>query len=157
LADSTAAAPLQGPPPRALASILVADDDPGLVGVLSIAFKAAGYKVTTAPDGTKGLAAVEQARFDVLVLDVLMPGATGWEVLQSAIDRTPLGKALPRAIMMTGFNQEYVVDMSLLRREGVSAMLLKPFPASLLVDEVRRALVMSPQFALPRAPQRTTA
>jgi CheY-like chemotaxis protein len=141
----------------ATATVLLADDDPGLVGILAIAFKVAGYKVTTAVDGTRALAALDDARFDVLVLDVLMPGGTGWEVLQRAIDRTPLGKALPRAIMMTGFNQEYVVDMTLLRREGVSAMLLKPFPATLLVDEIHRALVMAPQFAVPRANQPTKA
>jgi CheY-like chemotaxis protein len=141
----------------ATATVLIADDDAGLVQALAIAFRAAGFKVTTAEDGTSALDALGKARFDVLVLDILMPGATGWEVLQRAIDRTPLGKALPRAVMMTGFNQEYVVDLAALRREGVSAMLLKPFTPDNLIDEVHRALIDVPQFALPRANQGTKA
>ncbi len=136
--------------PEALASVLIADDDPGLLAALGIAFRKAGYAVESAADGERGLETVGRRRFDLLVLDILMPGATGWEVLARAIERTPAGEPLPRAILMTGFNQEYVVDIRVLREEGVGAMLLKPFPAATLLDEAARLLCEAPRAALPR-------
>lgn len=139
------------------ASVLLADDDPDLVAVLALAFRASGLQVTTAGDGSAALEALESGRFDVLVLDILMPGATGWEVLARALEGTAAGSPLPRAILMTGFNQEYVVDMRLLQQEGVAAMLLKPFPATTLIEEIRRALSLPPQVAQPRAPQAAPA
>jgi CheY-like chemotaxis protein len=133
-------------------SVLLADDDPGVLGTLAIAFRRAGYAVETAADGARALALLESRPFDLLVLDILMPGATGWEVLARAVERTAPGAALPRAIVMTGFHQEYVVDMGLLRQEGVGAMLLKPFPATDILDEAERVLAAEPHFSLPKAP-----
>jgi CheY-like chemotaxis protein len=132
------------------ASILLADDDPGTLQILSMALRSGGYRVEGALDGSVATEAVERGAFDLMVLDILMPGASGWEVLDRAIERTPPGAPMPRAILITGFNQEYVVDMAVLRREGVSAMLLKPFPATDLLDEVRRVLALPPQLAAPR-------
>ena len=83
-------------------------------------------------------------RYDLLVLDILMPGATGWEVHARALERVPAGSHLPRAILMTGFQQEYVVDFRVLQEEGVGAMLLKPFPASTVLDEAARLLAEPP-------------
>ena len=146
----------QSPAP-ASPSILLADDDPNLVRVLSFAFKASGYRVEMALDGAVALEALELGRYDVLVLDILMPGATGWEVLARAIEQTPPGKELPRAIFITGFNQEYVVDMNMLRQEGVAAMLLKPFTATTLIEEIQRVLAQPPQYSRPRANQPSKA
>jgi len=139
------------------ASILLADDDPGTLRILSMALRSGGYRVEGALDGSVAIEAVERAPFDLMVLDILMPGATGWEVLARAIERTPAGAPMPRAILITGFNQEYVVDMSVLRKEGVAAMLLKPFPATDLLDEVRRVLALPPVMAVEKAKQPTTA
>ena len=135
------------------AKILLADDDASVLLTLSMAFKSAGHTVAQAADGTKAIAAVESGTFDVLVLDILMPGATGWEVLAKAIERTPAGSPLPRAILITGFNQEYVVDLNLLRQEGAAGMLLKPFTATDILDEVQRVLALPPQTALPKPSQ----
>ena len=141
----------------ASASILLADDDSSVLQTLSMAFRADGHRVEAASDGARALEALEKGRFEVLVLDILMPGATGWEVLAKAIEATPAGSPLPRAILITGFNQEYVVDMALLRQEGVAAMLLKPFTATALLDEIRRVLSLPPEFALPRPSLGATA
>ena len=138
-------------------TILLADDDAAVLQVLAFAFKKAGYHVTTAEDGTKALAALEGKRYDLLLLDILMPGATGWEVLARAIETTPAGKPLPRAVLITGFNQEYVLDFQLLQEEGVSAMLLKPFTAAVILEEVERVLAMPPVFTLPKAAQKSKA
>ena len=78
-------------------------------------------------------------------------------MLARAIETTPAGKPLPRAVLITGFNQEYVLDFQLLQEEGVSAMLLKPFTATVILDEVERVLAMPPVFTLPKAAQKSKA
>jgi CheY-like chemotaxis protein len=139
-------------PPR---SVLVADDDPAVEQVLAMAFRKSGYEVDTAKDGTAALGLVDRRAYDLLVLDILMPGATGWEVLARAVERASPGAALPSVILITGFNQEYVVDIRVLREEGVGAMLLKPFPASDILAEAERLLAEAPRTSLPRAGQKT--
>ena len=145
------------PQPRNPVSVLVADDDRGLLKFIEMAFRNAGYAVSTAIDGATAVTAVKQRRFDLLVLDILMPGATGWEVLEAAIAETPVGGKLPRAILVTGFNQEYVVDFSLLQKEGVGAMLLKPFTPQTLVDEAARVLEGPAKVARASTPASTPA
>ena len=131
-------------------SVLLAEDDPSALQVLAFALRSAGYAVECAPDGARALEALDRSRHDLFVLDILMPGATGWEVLARALQITPPGQPLPRVILMTGFHQEFVLDMELLRREGASSMLLKPFKASVLLDEARRVLALEPSYSLPR-------
>ena len=134
-------------------TVLVADDDPSILKTLGFVLRAAGYLAATAPDGRSAMEYVERERFDLLLLDVLMPGATGWEVLAHAQARTPAGTELPRAILITGYNSEYVVDIDLLRRAGVGAMLLKPFTATQVLEEVERVLELPPVRSLPRDPE----
>ena len=63
--------------------ILVADDDPTVRLLLVTHLEADGHEVSTVEEGTAALAAVRQDRPDALVMDVMMPGLTGWEVLQA--------------------------------------------------------------------------
>jgi two-component system alkaline phosphatase synthesis response regulator PhoP len=71
------------------ASILVVDDDPEIVTMLSTRLGKRGYQVTTAPDGNKALELAKQQKFDVVLLDVMMPGKSGWEVAR-ALKQDPL-------------------------------------------------------------------
>lgn len=65
------------------ASILVVDDDPEIVSMLSTRLAARGYKVTTASDGNRALELAKRDRPDLLLLDVMMPGKSGWEVARA--------------------------------------------------------------------------
>ena len=60
--------------------VLVADDDPEILSLLSIRLGRAGYQVLEAIDGEQTLAAVRQHYPDLIILDVMMPGKNGWEV-----------------------------------------------------------------------------
>jgi len=137
--------------------LLLADDEACVRDPLASLLGSAGFQVTSTKDGTEAIAALAAHRFDILVLDILMPGATGWEVLAQAVADTPPGRALPRAILITGFHHEYVVDMEALRSEGAAGMLFKPFPPKTLVEEVQRVLGMDPHYALPREAARAAA
>jgi CheY-like chemotaxis protein len=61
-------------------SILVVDDDPEIVTLLSTRLGKRGYKISTASDGTQALAIVKRDKPDLVLLDVMMPGKSGWEV-----------------------------------------------------------------------------
>ena len=63
--------------------VLVVDDDPEIVTMLSTRLGKRGYKVSTASDGTKALEMAKEDRPDVVLLDVMMPGKSGWEVARA--------------------------------------------------------------------------
>ena len=60
--------------------ILVADDDPEILGMLSLRLQKRGYDVIEASDGEQTLEAARAQKPDLIVLDVMMPGKNGWEV-----------------------------------------------------------------------------
>ena len=65
------------------ASILVVDDDPEIVTMLNTRLTKRGYKVTTASDGNRALELAKRDRPDMVLLDVMMPGKSGWEVARA--------------------------------------------------------------------------
>jgi DNA-binding response OmpR family regulator len=60
--------------------ILVADDDPEILGMLALRLAKKGYSVLEASDGVQTLAVAREKNPDLIVLDVMMPGKNGWEV-----------------------------------------------------------------------------
>jgi DNA-binding response OmpR family regulator len=65
-----------------VATILVIDDEPDVIEVVSVALEKAGHTVLTAPDGQTGLMLTLTRQPDLVVLDVMMPGIDGFEVLR---------------------------------------------------------------------------
>jgi two-component system alkaline phosphatase synthesis response regulator PhoP len=65
------------------ASILVVDDDPEIVTMLNTRLTKRGYKVATAGDGHKAIELAKREKPDVVLLDVMMPGKSGWEVARA--------------------------------------------------------------------------
>ncbi len=63
----------------ALTSVLVVDDDPGIVGFLELALGDEGYEVRVASNGREGLAQTQRRRPDLILLDMNMPVMDGWE------------------------------------------------------------------------------
>lgn len=70
----------------ARASVLVVDDDPVIRSMLTASLEASGHEVTTAKDGSEALELVRAQGFDVILLDVLMPGMNGDQVLEHLKD-----------------------------------------------------------------------
>jgi len=63
--------------------LLLIDDEPDILRVLSMSLKADGYEVITAPNGTEGIAAFEKEKPDIVITDIKMPGMNGIEVLKN--------------------------------------------------------------------------
>ena len=72
-----------------MANILVVDDDPAVQATIKIVLERAGHGVVVAGDGRNGLAIFEAEAFDLLVLDIFMPGMDGLETMKLIHQRQP--------------------------------------------------------------------
>jgi len=116
--------------------ILVADDEPNIVISLEYLLKREGYAVTIARDGQEALDAIARDQPDLLLLDVMMPKKTGFEVCQEI----RLNEALQhiKILMLTakGRDTDVVKGMAL----GADAYMTKPFSIRDLVQKVAEML-----------------
>jgi two-component system phosphate regulon response regulator PhoB len=87
-----------------VAKVLLVEDDFSLRDVYSARFAAEGYTVVTASDGEEALAAAVREHPDLIVLDVMMPKISGFDVLD-ILRSTPATKAT-KVIMMTALSQD---------------------------------------------------
>src|SRR5580765_4348490 len=86
------------------ASILVVDDDPEIVTMLTARLTKRGYKVTSASDGTSALECAKREKPDIVLLDVMMPGKSGWEVARS-LKHDPVTEHV-KIIMVTAIGEK---------------------------------------------------
>jgi CheY-like chemotaxis protein len=86
------------------ASILVVDDDPEIVSMLSTRLSARGYKVSSASDGHRALELAKRERPDIVLLDVMMPGRSGWEVAR-ALKQDPITSSI-KIVMVTAIGAQ---------------------------------------------------
>jgi DNA-binding response OmpR family regulator len=120
------------PEPR---RILVVDDEPHIRRVLSAVLGSRGYEVMMASDGTEGLDEFETEEIDLVILDLMMPGANGLEILSKI--RTNQHRADTPVIILTAKGQDTDRDAAL--AGGANDFLTKPFsPKKLLarIDEI---------------------
>ena len=86
-------------------TVLVVDDDPDARDFLSTVLQDNGYGTVTANDGTEALAAIEQSRPDLVLLDITMPEKSGVAVYRKIKEDDQL-KAIP-VIIVTGMSDEF--------------------------------------------------
>lgn len=114
--------------------ILVAEDEEHLAEGLRFNLEAEGYEVETVKDGLAALAVCTRGSFDLIVLDVMMPGATGFEVLRQLRDR---GDFTPVLILTALGKAEHVLEGF---EAGADDYLPKPFDLSILLARVNSLL-----------------
>jgi two-component system alkaline phosphatase synthesis response regulator PhoP len=114
--------------------ILLVEDEPGLVLTLSDLLAAEGYEVETATDGPGGLDRALNETFDLIVLDVMLPGKNGFEVCKE-IRQHGIDVAV---LMLTARTQ--VVDRVVGLKLGADDYLTKPFDPSELLARVEALL-----------------
>jgi DNA-binding response OmpR family regulator len=118
------------------ARVLIADDEANILISLEYLMKREGFEVSVARDGLAALAEVARQRPDLILLDVMMPGKTGFEVCQD-LRADPANAAL-RIVMLTARGRETDVAKGLAL--GADAYLTKPFSTRDLVRLVRELL-----------------
>jgi diguanylate cyclase len=88
-------------------TLLLVDDEPDYLGVLSMNLKAKGYQALTASCGERALLAVKEQPVDVILLDVMMPGIDGFEVLRR-LKAEPETKAIPVIMLSANPRADYI-------------------------------------------------
>ncbi|CAK0770055.1 hypothetical protein CCP3SC15_4070005 [Gammaproteobacteria bacterium] len=122
------------PPATALPRVLVVDDDPDLLRLLTIRLKAAGYEVAGAGGGEQALAMLPTFRPQVLLTDLRMDGMDGMALFDTVSRRHP---TLPVIILTAHGTIPEAVDAT---RRGIFGFLTKPFDARLLVEQIEAAV-----------------
>ncbi len=116
------------------ANILFVEDDPGVLLVVSDLLRAEGHVVDTAEDGDVGLKKATEGDFDLLILDVMLPGMSGTEVCRVVRERGFDGAVL----MLTAKGQ--VPDRVEGLRTGADDYMVKPFNSDELIARVEALL-----------------
>ncbi len=125
-------------PEPALGSILVVDDEPDNRDLLSRRLERAGHKVATAGEGREALHLIEANDFDLILLDVMMPGMNGFQVLD-AIRSSRSFYDLP-VIMATALGGSHDTVEALQR--GANDYVTKPFDFPVVLARVRTQLAL---------------
>lgn len=129
--------------------ILVVDDDAAIRSLLVTVLRRRGLHVDSARDGKEALEHLALCRYSVLLLDLMMPTMTGWEVL----DILQNTAARPEIIVLTAG-----VEPSALRSQIVRATIRKPFDLEIIVAAVVGCLEVietpiQPESCLPAGPE----
>jgi len=102
-------------------SVLIADDEQELLELLRFSISSAGFDVTTAKDGAKALNLARTQKFDLIILDVMMPRMDGYHVA-SEITQDPTA---PPILLLT--SRDFSQDEPAIKGSGATAFLNKPF------------------------------
>lgn len=116
-----------------MSAVLLVDDEPGMLETLSEILASAGYDVTAVSDGDAALAEIRGGGYDVVVMDIKMPGRDGVSVLVES------GAPPPPVILMTAYAMEDRLRVA--READVYEVIHKPFAAPYLLGVVAAAAV----------------
>ena len=119
--------------------ILVIEDEKKTAAFLAKGLREAGFDVDVAPDGETGLAQARATKFDLLIVDIMLPHKDGWDVvaeLRRDEDRTPI-------LLLTA--RDSVRDRVKGLELGADDYLVKPFAFPELLARVRSVLRRAPQ------------
>jgi DNA-binding response OmpR family regulator len=109
--------------------VLIADDEVNIVVSLEFLMKREGHRVSVVRDGDAALEAIRRDRPDLVLLDVMMPGKSGFEVCQAAA---------VKILMLSAKGRD--TDMAKGQALGADAYMTKPFSTRELADKVRELL-----------------
>src|SRR5690606_18580331 len=121
---------------RRMTRVLIADDEPNIVVSLEFMMKRAGYEVLIARDGPTALAMIRSERPDLVLLDGMMPGMSGFDVCEAVRADAELRGVLLRMLTAKGRETEMARGVG----AGADAYVTKPFSTRELVAKVRDML-----------------
>ena len=116
--------------------VLVVDDESIIRETVSDVLRPHGCEVDVACDGTEAIGMVARTHYDLIISDIKMPGATGYDVFAAA----KAASNETSVILMTAFGYDPNHSIVRANREGLKAVLFKPFKVRQLLGECRSAL-----------------
>lgn len=124
--------------------VLIVEDDTATAELLSKFLETQGFRTRIAPDGSTGLELTRKLRPALVLLDVMMPGMAGYDVLL-LIKSDPELKAIP-VVMCTALNE--IKDVEKCCNYGAEGYIVKPFDLKRVLEKVQSTLEKSgPQSA----------
>ena len=118
------------------ARLVIADDSSTILAMVELAVRRDGYEPATAVDGIQALEVIREHRPELVIIDAMMPGASGYEVCKSLRD-DPDGPR-PYVIMLTAGGRDS--DREQAEESGVDEFMTKPFSPSGLRARVKEIL-----------------
>ena len=116
-------------------SILVVDDNEDIRGLLSLVLQKEGYEVHAAEDGASALEQAYEKKPDLILLDVMMPGLSGLEVLSTI--RENKDKKISEVPIMMITAKSTIDDIDAAVELGASSYIVKPFRPANLAEKVQ--------------------
>lgn len=117
--------------------ILLAEDDTFLIEIYSTKLKEAGFEVQVAKDGEEALKKLREEKPDLLLLDIVLPGIDGWEILKRVKDDPHLEDVKVIALSNLGQKDEQEKGLKL----GATKYLIKAhYTPSQVVEEIKEVL-----------------
>lgn len=113
--------------------VLLIEDEPNIIQAISFILSRDGWRVDTHADGATALDEIKRRDPDVVILDVMLPNRSGFDVLQD-LRANPGTEALP-VLMLTARGQKR--DRELAERYGASQFMTKPFSNSEVLESLR--------------------
>lgn len=123
-------------PESPAATILVVDDDPSILDMLTTRLSRLGYRIATCPDGENAVVEAVKTSAKLVVLDVMMPKVNGWEVARD-LRQNPATKDI-KIIMLTAIGPQMNEMTSPLH--GADAYMDKPFNFKALEAKIRELI-----------------
>lgn len=131
------------------ARILIVDDDPILAGLLQLTLELEGFSVVVANDGAEGLERVDEAPFDLVILDLVMPKMDGLKFLRMLAEK---GSERPPIMVVSSATNDGAAEQ--FRALGVVDNARKPVEPAQLVERVKRAIASNPSAPAAQAAAR---
>jgi DNA-binding response OmpR family regulator len=122
-----------------MANILVVDDEPDTLGLIELTLKTAGYDVQTASGGQDALRRLREESFDLVLLDIMMPDMSGYDVLRRLMNEP---SQVPPVVFLTAKAADE--DRELGRSLGAAGYLVKPTTRGDLLDAVASVIRLAP-------------
>lgn len=121
--------------------ILIIDDDPFILDMYSVKFKERGFDVQTSRDGKAGLAKIKEIQPDATLLDIVMPGMDGFEVLKTLKEGAT--GPLPKIVFLTNFGQKDDIERGL--QLGADDYIIKAhYTPTEVVEKIEQLLTKNP-------------
>jgi len=114
--------------------ILVVDSDTLMLKALEVKLRNEGYQVITCSDGKEALQKMDSEKPDIVVTDIMLPGASGFEILRAAKDK----EYSILVIIVSVIGQEKVVEEAF--ELGANDYVSKPYNLSLFVNRIKRLI-----------------
>jgi len=115
--------------------IMVVDNEPDIVDLTRTVLELGGYNVVTAHSGEECLRILEQEEVDLVLLDIMMPGMSGWDVFNRINKRSSNIKVAFLSVLEISDKRKQV-----LLDEGLADYIMKPFDKDTLLGKVDRIM-----------------